>query len=340
MEYAIRRTYGRVPKPNLSQWHTVTMTLAICVASLSLAYQYSAEYPLAADGDTTTLPWRFVSSLMTGKTAVNLLGLAILIVTALLQQRANYYTTLIRHKSMLPFLLFFLLGSTNLGFLPFRPASVAMLFFIPALFELFRSDEYMEAARAFNATALIGLGSLIWVHILWFIPVYWYGMYKFKMLGARNLLATVFGVLTVYGLVLSWCIWRRDFTALSALQQLTAIDVSIPQNLMRNFQWITATGTFLLLLVVSLHMRFQEFEGSPRMRRILSYLFFFAVYAFVLLFLFNKLYFFDFLYFLYMPVSLIFACYFSNKHGVSAFLLYYTFLVFLFLSVLVQIWFL
>ncbi|MDR1602221.1 MAG: hypothetical protein LBS42_07310 [Tannerella sp.] len=338
MEYAIRRTYGREPKPNLSQWHTVTMTLAICGVSLLFAYQYSDDYPIAADDDTT-LPWRFISGLVKNSTAASLFGIVILAVIALMQQRMNYYMTLIRYKTKLPFLLFFLLGSTNLGFLPICPASIAMLFFIPALFELFRSNEYMEAARAFNATALIGIGSLIWVHLLWFIPIYWFGMYKLKMLGVRNLLATIFGALTVYGFVLGWCIWQRDFTALSIpVRQLMAIDMSFPQNLMRNFQWITATGIFLLLLAVSLYIRFQEFASSLHTRRMLSFLFVFAAYAFVLLFIYNKLYFPDLLYVMYMPASLIFACYFSSKQGVAAFLLYYIFLVFLFLSVLMQIW--
>ncbi|MDR0757252.1 MAG: hypothetical protein LBF85_05325 [Tannerella sp.] len=338
MDYAFRRTYGRELKSKLSQWHTVTMTLVICAVSLLFAYQYSGDYSTAADADATLL-WRLISSLMTDSTLTGISGAVILTVTALMQQRANYHMTLIRHKTKLPFLLFFLLGSTNVGFLPVRPASVAMLFFIPALFELFKSQERMESPRAFNAAALFGFGSLIWVQLLWFIPVYWYGMYKFKLLGTRNLLAILLGVLTVYGFVLGLCVWQRDFTALTvSVHQLAAIDMSSPQDLMRNFQWMTATGIFLLLLAISLYIRFQGFASAPHTRRILSFLLFFAVYAFALLFLYSKLYFSDVLYFMYMPASLIFACYFSSKHGVAAFLLYYTFLVFMFLSALMQIW--
>jgi hypothetical protein len=312
----------------------VAMTFVICLSSLAVAYHYSVGYPVAAGKEVTPL-WRFLSSLITDNLFANLLGVFLLLVVALMQQRVNYYMAVIRSKTKLPFLLFFLLYSTNMEFMPVCPASIAMLFFIPALFELFKSSERMEAARAFNATAMIGIGSLVWVHLLWFVPVYWYGMYLFNLLGMKNLLASILGVLTIYSFALGWCIWTHDFTALFALfAQMTDAGVSLSR-----FQWPVASCV-LLLLYLSVYVRFQGFIGSLRMRKMLSFLVFFAIYAFVLLVAYSRQFLSGFLYFFYMPASLLLAVYFSRKQGAFAFLLYYIFLMYLFLSALIQIWFL
>jgi hypothetical protein len=315
-------------------------TLVMCAVSLLLAYYYSVGYPLATGSDATPL-WRLLAALTTDRTAAGIAGIAILILTALMLQRLNLHLNIIRHKTKLPFLLFFALGSMNLDFMPFSPAAVAMLFFLPALFELFRSDEFLESTRAFNAAAMIAIGSLIWIHVLWFIPVYWYGMYKFKLLRPRNLLATVLGLLTVYWILFGWCFWHHDYTALTVpLQRLTAVSLSLPQNFMHDFRWISVTGLYVLLLIIVVYIRYHGLVSSLRTRQTLSFLLTVATYAFALLLLRDRSPAAGFLYFFYMPVSLILACFFSGIHGVMAFLLYYAGLASLFLFALTQVWFL
>jgi hypothetical protein len=332
--------FSREPsrKLNLSKWPTLTVTLLVCLICWALGYYYSLGYPLEAKANTT-LPWRYLCARQTDGTVIYLIGILVLLYTAILLQRANYHMVFIRQSTNLPFLIFFLLGSTNMDLMPIYPASIAMLFLIFALFDLFKSGQRMESGRAFNAAVLIGVGSLLWVHVLWFLPLYWYGMYKFKLLYSKTFLSSLLGVATIYWCILGWCVWRHDFTLLSDLfRQLAAIDVSFPQNILNNIRWLSVLGAFGLLLISFVYIRLHESESSLRTRQTLSFMLVFAVYTFVLLFLYNRLYFSGFLYFFYLPLTMLFAYMFSNKHGIVMFLLYYGILVFLFLLTLAQIW--
>ena len=69
---------------------------------------------------------------------------------------------------------------------------------ILALYQLFTAYHDPDAVvKAYNAALLIGVGSLLWVYILGFLPLFWLGMYNFRSLTWRTLLASLFGVGTV-----------------------------------------------------------------------------------------------------------------------------------------------
>ncbi|MDR2120532.1 MAG: hypothetical protein LBP64_06625 [Tannerella sp.] len=338
MSYTYRQTYEPPSGRSLSQWHIVPATLVVCATGLLLGYRYSADHPAA--GAAAMPLWGFLLGLMTDWGVAHIAGILILVITALLQQRINYHATLIRTSTKQPFLFFLLLCSTHMGFLPVTPASVAMLFFIPALSAFLKSEEPPESARVFNTTALIAAGSLIWIHLLWFVPLFWYGMYKFGFLGAKNLLASVVSVATVWTLVAGWCYWVQDYTALTVpAAQLADAGISFSQDLTSRFRWMCVAGIFLPTLFLSTYVRLQFFLGPLRVRKMFSFFFAFALYAFVLLVCFGKHYFTDFLYFFYMPVSLLLAVYFAHRQGgIITFLMYYGFLIMMFFFVLVQIW--
>jgi hypothetical protein len=338
MYNSTRFSHEPARKLNLSKWPTLTVTMLVSLICWTLGYYYSIGHPIEVKADMTPL-WRFFCTWRADRTVTYLVGIFILFYTAMLLQRSNYHMVFIRQSTNLPFLIFFLLGSTNMDLMPICPASVAMLFLIFALFDLFKSGQQMESGRAFNAAVYIGIGSLLWVHVLWFLPLYWYGMYRFRLLYSKTFFSTLLGVATIYWIVLGWCVWRHDFTMLSdSLRQLTAIDVSFPQNLFNNIRWLSVIGAFGLLIISFLYIRLHEAESSLRTRQMLSFLLIFALYTFVLLFLYNRQYFSGFLYFFYLPLTMLFAYMFSNKHGLVMFLLYYGILVFLFLLTLAQIW--
>lgn len=78
------------------------------------------------------------------------------------------------------------------------------------LFTTYHDPEARE--KAYSAALLIGIGSLLWVHLLWFLPLFWLGMYNFRSLTSRTFIASLLGVATVYWFLLGWCVWQRDFT--------------------------------------------------------------------------------------------------------------------------------
>ena len=265
--------------------------------------------------------------------AANVIGMALLL------NYSNSYTLLILQKTRLPFMFFALIISTNIEFFPLMPASIGALFFIFALFYLIKTDQYIEAKNAFNAAALIGIGSLFWAYQLWFVPLYMYGMFRMKVLTIRTGIATLLGLGTVYWFVFGWCVWQHDFTALrEPYHQLKAFDISLPYSQANDLRRISAFGMMLLLLLSYVYNRFSRFERSIRTHHLLTFFFIFALYAFSLLFLYGEQHFPGFLYFFYIPVSLLLAYSFSEKYGVMPFVLYYVFLMLLLLLTLLQIW--
>lgn len=88
---------------------------------------------------------------------------------AFLVHRVNYALMLIREKTLLPFLFYALLTSTNPDFFPLKSTSVGVFCLILALYQLFTSYHDPDATdKAYNASLIISIGSLLWIHILWF----------------------------------------------------------------------------------------------------------------------------------------------------------------------------
>ena len=102
---------------------------------------------------------------------------------------------LIREKTLLPFLFYALLTSTNPDFFPLKSTSVGVFCLILALYQLFTSYHDPDATdKAYNASLIISIGSLLWIHILWFLPLFWLGMYNFRTLNIRTFVASLFGI--------------------------------------------------------------------------------------------------------------------------------------------------
>jgi len=333
-----RRTFSRSKGHNLSQWSTVLITLAVSVFCWAFAYNYSVGFPPKTQNGATPL-WIYLCSLPANKYYSYIVGAFILVCNSLLLQRFNYHTVIIRQSTKLPFLMFVLLCSANLVFIPFTASSVALLLFIPAVFQIFKSEQSITTGDAFNAAFYIGLGSLLWAPLLLYIPFFWYGMYKFKMLNVKSFAATLVGLLTILLFVLAWCVWKHDLAALSVpAATLTTLSTSPFSEMGSDSQFINLISIFAMMIVAFIYTRFQEYESSLRTSQTLSYLLQFAIFTFALIFLYGKRHFGDFLYFFYMPAAMIFAYLFSDRRGMFAFLVYYLFVAFIFMLAFRQIW--
>ena len=208
----MNNTYSYSRRHTISGPATFACTLMACVACWIVSYLNSVGYPVY--GEVTAPPlWNAICQVLPGKAFTYAIGMLLMFGGAFLLHRANYVLVLIREKTLLPFLFYVLFISTNPDFLPLKSTSVGVFCLILAIYQLFTSYHDPGAkSKAYNASLLIGIGSLLWVHILWFIPLFWIGMYNFRSLSIRTFLASLLGVGTVYWFLLGWCIWFRDFT--------------------------------------------------------------------------------------------------------------------------------
>ena len=168
---------------------TFAPVLLACIACWVVSYLYSVGYPVYGEVSATPL-WNTICQTLPGKEFTYIIGMALMFGGAFLLHRANYVLVLIREKTMLPFLFYVLFISTNPDFFPLKSTSVGVFCLILAIYQLFTTYHDPEAReKAYSAALLIGIGSLLWVHLLWFLPLFWLGMYNFRSLTSRTFIA-------------------------------------------------------------------------------------------------------------------------------------------------------
>lgn len=302
-----------------------------------VGYLYSVGYPVYGEVSSTPL-WNAICKLLPGKGFTYIIGMILMFGGAFLLHRANYALVLIREKTMLPFLFYVLFISTNPDFFPLKSTSVGVFCLILSIYQLFTSYHDPEAKdKAYNATLLIGIGSLLWIHLLWFLPLVWLGMYNFRSLSPRTFAASLLGVGTVYWFLLGWCVWQHDFTpftqpfgTLFKVRLLTMSEISL-------LDWVSIIAVAILTAVSSLHIITHEFEDSLRSRQFLSFLILMAAWAFCLYFLYEQVSE-EFLETACVPVSILIAHFFTIARSRIAFWTFYATL-FLFISLLfIRLW--
>lgn len=281
-------TYNYSRRHSLTGTMTFVAVLVACVVCWVVSYLNSVGYPVY--GEVTAPPlWNAICQMLPGKAFTYTIGMLLMLGGAFLLHRANYILVLIREKTLLPFLFYVLFISTNPDFLPLKSTSLGVFCLILAIYQLFTSyHEPFARSNAYTAALLIGIGSLLWIHILWFLPLFWIGMYNFRTLNIRTFLASLLGVGTVYWFLLAWCIWFHDysaftipFPALFKIRLLVTADIGIPD-------WIGIILIALLTLVSSLNILMHEYEDVLRTRQFLSFLIIMAVWAFGLYFLYEQ----------------------------------------------------
>jgi hypothetical protein len=302
---------------------TLLFTLAVCLCCWVVGYYFPADYPPPS---APAMPlWTYMSDWLPDRLTTYVIGALLLCGMALLLQRANYYLVLIRGKTTLPFLLFLLLNSTSYGYMPLRPISVAFFFLALCMVELFRGQEKeMAPGRAYTAVMYLCLGGLVWAPLLWFIPLFWYGMYQFRLLNFRNIIATVLAIFTTGWILFGWCAWKHDYSIFTdVIQRLCAITPFSLSELLEIKPWLSPIAAFLMLLFLITCFRFQEtYTEGMRTRRFVAFLLTCGRYVIPLLFFYPS-HCADFMYVFYAPVSLLTAYLLSNTTGKRAFLYYY-----------------
>ena len=316
---------------------TYAYILVGCMLCWITGYIYSVGYPVY--GEVTASPlWNAICRVLPGKAFTYLIGLLLMAGGAFLLHRANYALVLIREKTLLPFVFYILFISTNPDFMPLKSASVGVFCLVLAIYQLFTSYHNPEAVgNAYNAALILGIGSLLWIHILWFIPLFWFGMYNFRSLNIRTLAASFLGVGTVYWFVFGWCVWQNDFTAFtlpfSTLFKIRFLMIDLAGWL----DWIGVAYLVLLAVAASLNIVLHEYEDNLRTRQFLSFLIALTIWIFGLFVLYEQSSE-ELLEMVCMPVSILLAHFFTVLRGKYIFWLFH-FTVVLFIALLfIRLW--
>lgn len=279
--------------------------------------------------------WNLLIECIPDKGTVYFIGIVLLCLAGFITFLcANLFLNVIRDNTKMIFALFLLLYSTIPDFDPVRPVFVATLFFFLALHELFRSyQDMLYPGKSFNIMFYLCLGSMLWIHLLWLIPLFWIGMHQFRVIHVRNFIASFLGIFTFFVFVWAWCLWRHDFSFFTeAGQRLVHFDFVLTGRPLPGPRIVTLVAVSLSVVAVALNFTVRPSEHSVRIRQFLSYLWISQIYLFVLLFVFGQ-YFQDFLFLFCIPTAILLANLFADKSRLMR-LFYWIAGVFLFLCFL------
>lgn len=128
--------------------------------------------------------------------AISLLACAL---TAYLLIEINTAFTLIRTRTTLHVCFYIILSTACLFLHPFRLAVFVPLAFLVALSQLFAGYESSQpAGSVFHAFFFLGLGSLLFPQLLYFVPLFYWGMIGFRSLSAKSFFAGIIGLSVPY----------------------------------------------------------------------------------------------------------------------------------------------
>lgn len=324
-------------KMDVTSVPNLILSAAVCLLCWMMGYTYSAGYPVSAPPDG--LPtWSYLVSLQPDRLTTYLIGAALFALVAGFIQRLNYKYIIVRGRRSLPALFFFLFVSTNPEVFPLRPVTLGLFLLVVALTQLFDSWQRPEdTGRAFNISLCLGLSALLWPQMLWFVPLFWYGMYRFGSLSARGLLTSVLGLLTVAGSVAAWCLWQGDYALPEAIDHsLSTPDIPFLHATF-NANWISSLCVVCLVIVTSIYLSLHGIENTIRTRQYLNFLSVFVCWACVLLCIYARESA-DILCVLYVPASILVAYFFSDKRNLLTYLFYILILTFLVYLLLARLW--
>ncbi|WP_080903034.1 DUF6427 family protein [Parabacteroides sp. Marseille-P3160] len=273
--------------PVVSRWPGI-LTIIACLGCWIMGYAFSIGYPVYGEVSSTPL-WNIICMALPGKAFTYFIGFILMALGALLLHRANLELRFIREKTLLPFILYILFISTNPDFLPLNATSLGTYCLILAMYELFSSYHSPEkVSKAFNTALLIGIGSLLWIHIIWFLPLFWYGMYTFRTFSLRGVIASLLGIGIIYWLLFGWNILFYNYQSfIIPFASLFKINL---QGIGEWDLWQTITTLWIagLTVVASFNIITHEFDDNLRTREYLFFLMFFAIWAFTLFFLYEQ----------------------------------------------------
>lgn len=163
------------------------------------------------------------------------------------------------------------------------PGDMAAIAFLVAIYFLFKSYQQVKPTGSlFNSFLFIGLGSLMFPQLTFFIPIFWIGAYCFQSLHPKSFFASLIGWSVPYWFLLGHAyfygqmeLFYHPFRELAAFQPIRL-----------DFQpWELATigYLFLLFIVSSGHCLVAGYEDKIRTRSYLHFLIFlnFCIFVYI-----------------------------------------------------------
>ena len=212
-----------------------------------------------------------------------------------LMMELNNQNLLIRIFSRMVSALYIILSCTAVFLFPSLSGAILQLCAIASLFLLFHS--YQDKASMgwiYFAFLCLGIGSLIDIHVLLYVPFFWVIMAGFiYSLSWRTFFASLFGLLTPYWFSTAWNIWLGEESLMQWGSDLSsAFDLTIQPGLgSLGIQQIIFLGFLAILAIIgSVHFLQTSYNDKIRVRQLYYSFITMTIFSVVLIGVYAQLY--------------------------------------------------
>jgi hypothetical protein len=227
-----------------------------------------------------------ISQLPVDSPASRIIAFAILILIGFYLLKLNTSYSIIRDKTLLPVFLFVMLTSFIPSLQRLHPAMLAMVFFIPAFDRLLSSYKTERLSyNYFEASFLIGLGSLLYFNIIYFIFMVWVALLVLRPVIWRE------WVFSIIGVVLPWIFYAAGYYFLhdtvEPVLELLMINFTAddPYRFVFMPEIFFLSYVLILIILASLHISNSMTKMKVLPRKIFVMFFWYWALAVVLFFL-------------------------------------------------------
>ena len=209
-------------------------------------------------------------------------------ITTYLMVELNNINALIRIFSRMVSSTFLTLLCSACFVFPALPETVmltCMTAFILLLFLTYQDKE--SAGLTYYAFLFLGVGSIAYIHVLFFLPLIWLLMMTHTMsLSWRTWMASLLGLLTPYWFYIPWIIYQRDYSAITNhFMALTVFEEPFNLYGITDSQKATLGLVILLAIIGTTHYIRKSYLDKIRIRMFYGFFIFMDLAALLFLLL-------------------------------------------------------
>lgn len=190
-------------------------------------------------------------------------------ISTLLMAELNNANALIRIYSRMVSCSFLFLSVMSIFLLHSIPSTIVVLCFIAFYLSLFKAYQNNKATGwVFYAFFAIGLASLVFVKILYLVPILWV-LLAFKILsfGAKTFIASLLGIATPYWFIAGYDAYSHNFRWLSThFKELASFYPLCDYGILSQHQLVTFAWIAILLLIGTIHFLRKRYNDKLRTR--------------------------------------------------------------------------
>lgn len=206
------------------------------------------------------------------------------ILSSYLMAELNNINVLIRIYSRMVSCTFLVLSCAACFLFPLQQGAILQLCFVGFLSILFMGHDKESTGAAYYAFLVLGIGSMAFVQIVYFLPLFWLLMgTNLQMLSWRTFSASLLGLLTPYWFGACWLVWQEDFSpVVDHFSQLADFSSLVGIRLLTLNQLVFFTVLCLLTATGIIHYIRSHHGDKIRVRLLYGFFAWVAIFSLML----------------------------------------------------------